>query len=95
MPTYERSSEFIEHYQRLTAEQKALFRTVVKKFIADLRRGQGFRKGLHVKGIKGDPGMFELTWAPDGRAVFSFGKSVRGNEPHIIWHAVGTHGVLP
>jgi len=95
VPTYERSSEFIEHYQRLTAEQKALFRTAVKKFIADLRRGQGFRKGLHVKGIKGDPGMFELTWAPDGQAVFSFGESVRGNEPHIIWHAVGTHGVLP
>ena len=95
MPTYERSPEFIELYQRLTAEQKALFRTAVKKFRDGLGRCQGFRKGLSIKGLKGAPGMFELTWAPDGRAVFSFGKSLRQNERHVSWHAVGTHGVLP
>jgi hypothetical protein len=38
--------------------------------------------------------MLELTWAPDGRAVFSYGASIREGEPHIVWHAVGTHEVL-
>jgi hypothetical protein len=38
--------------------------------------------------------MLELTWAPDGRAVFSYGASIRAGERHIVWHAVGTHEVL-
>lgn len=94
LPTSERSPEFIKLYRRLTGDQKALFRAAVAKFIADLRRGKGFRKGLRVKRIKGAPGMFELTWL-DGRAVFSYGNPVNEGEPHIVWHAVGTHDVLP
>jgi hypothetical protein len=38
--------------------------------------------------------MFELTWAGDGRATFSYGRSIREGEPHIVWHRVGTHDVL-
>jgi hypothetical protein len=38
--------------------------------------------------------MYELTWAPDGRAVFSYGASIREGESHIAWHAVGTNEVL-
>ena len=63
--------------------------------MADLAGGRGFRAGLRVKGLKGSPGMYEMTWAPDGRAVFSYGESIREREPHIVWHAVGTHDVLP
>jgi hypothetical protein len=62
--------------------------------VADLKAGTGFRTGLRVKGIQGAPGMYELTWAPDGRAVFSYGKSIKDDQPHILWHAVGTHAVL-
>jgi len=94
VPTYQASPEFLALHRRLTAEQKRLFRVAVRKFVADLKAGQGFRKGLRVKGIKGAEGMFEMTWAPDGRAVFSYGTSIRDNDPHIVWHAIGTHGVL-
>ena len=94
MPTYQASPEFLDLHRRLTPEQKRLFRSAVRKFVADLKAGQGFRKGLRVKGIKGAEGMFEMTWAPGGRVVFSYGNSIRDNEPHIIWHAIGTHGVL-
>ena len=94
MPTYERSRQFIQQYRGLSREQRRAFRAAVEKFVADLKRGRGFRPGLRVKGIKGSPGMFELTWAPDGRAVFSYGSSIREDEPHIVWHAVGTHDVL-
>lgn len=94
MPTYERSPQFVDDYNDPSPEQRRLFRLAVEKFIADLRRGRGFRPGLRVKGVQGSPGMFELTWAPDGRAVFSYGASIREGEPHIVWHAVGTHEVL-
>lgn len=95
MPTYQPSPEFLDLHARLSTDQKRLFRAAVDKFIEDLRRGEGFRKGLRVKGIKGASGFYEMTWAPDGRAVFSYGNSIRGDEPHILWHAVGTHSVLP
>jgi hypothetical protein len=94
LPTYERSPQFVHDYDALSPEQRRAFRVAVEKFVADLRRGRGFRPGLRVKGIKGSPGMFELTWAPDGRAVFSYGASIREHEPHIVWHAVGSHNVL-
>jgi hypothetical protein len=94
LPTYERSRQFVDDYSNLSLDQRRAFRSAVQKFVADLRRGRGFRPGLRVKGIKGSPGMFEMTWAPDGRAVFSYGASIREGEPHIVWHAVGTHEVL-
>jgi hypothetical protein len=94
LPTYERSRQFVDDFAALSPEQRRAFRLAVEKFVADLGRGQGFRPGLRVKGIRGSPGMIELTWAPDGRAVFSYGASIREGEPHIVWHAVGTHDVL-
>lgn len=95
MPTYEVSPEFLDLQGRLTPDQKRQFRRKVDEFVEDLRRGQGFRVGLRVKGIKLWPGFFEMTWASDGRAVFAYGNSIREGEPHIVWHAVGTHAVLP
>jgi hypothetical protein len=95
VPTYEVSPEFLDLHSRLTGEQKRRFRRKVGEFVEDLQRGQGFRVGLRVKGLQLAPGLFEMTWAPDGRAVFSYGAQVIEGEPHIIWHAIGTHAVLP
>jgi hypothetical protein len=36
-----------------------------------------------------------MTWAGDGRAIFTYGAEVRPGERHIIWLAVGTHAILP
>jgi len=94
VPTYERLPRFDRDFEGLTAEQKAAFRSAVKKFVADLERGSGFRKGLRVKGVQGSPGVLEMTWAEDGRATFSYGDSIRGSEPHIVWRRIGTHDVI-
>jgi hypothetical protein len=94
VPTYLASPAFWDLYRALSPKQRRLFRVAVTKFIEDLKRGQGFRKGLRVKGIRGAPGMYEMSWASDGRAVFSYGDSIRNKEPHIVWHAIGTHDVL-
>jgi hypothetical protein len=94
VPTYERSPQFVRDYESLSPDQRRAFRAAVTKFIEDLAGGKGFRAGLRVKGIRGVSEMFEMTWAADGRAVFSYGKSVVEDEPHIVWHAVGAHDVL-
>jgi hypothetical protein len=62
-------------------------------FVADLRRGR-FRAGLRVRGVEGAPGIFEMTWAPDGRATFEYGKEISPGEPHIIWRRVGGHDIF-
>jgi hypothetical protein len=45
MPTNELRPEFIRDYVRLTSAQKAEFKAAVRKFVADLKRGQ-LRAGL-------------------------------------------------
>lgn len=61
--------------------------------MADLRAGR-FRRGLRVKAIQGAPGIFEMTWAPNGRATFQYGEERRPGEPHVIWRRIGTHGIF-
>ena len=98
MPTYDAPPNFLNQHSALAPDQKKRFRTAVDKFVSDLRKGQGLngvRPGLRVKGVRGAEGLYEMTWAPDGRAVFTLGPSRKGGEPHVIWLAVGTHAVLP
>lgn len=73
--------------------QQAQFLLAVQQFVADLRSGQ-FRKGLRVKGVRAAPGVFELTWADDGRATFTYGEPITEGEPHIIWRRIGTHDIF-
>ena len=81
-------------FDSLSADQKAAFLTAVAQFVEDLRRGEGFRKGLRVKGVKGASGIFEMTWADDGRATFDYGDPVSEGEAHIIWRRIGAHKIL-
>lgn len=95
MPTYDRLARFDRDLAALTPEQRRQFLAAVEKFVADLQAGADFRAGLRVKGVRGGgPGIYELTWADDGRATFSYGDSIREGEPHIVWRRVGTHAVL-
>lgn len=95
MPTHEAPEAFLRQYCNLTPEQRKAFRAALRKFIADLR-SESFRAGLRVRAVQGlPPGFFEMTWAADGRAIFRYGPEVRAGEPHIIWYAVGSHGILP
>lgn len=94
MPTREIAESFWPGWNRLTPEQQKAFRLAVGKFVADLRASSGFRSSLRVKGVRGAPGVYEMTWAPDGRATFSYGRSIVGDEPHVIWRRVGTHEIL-
>ena len=94
MPTREALPQFWRDWARLSSDQQEAFLTAVDKFVDDLRAGRGFRSGLRVKGVRGTPGAYELTWAPDGRATFAYGRSIVGDESHVIWRRIGTHEIL-
>lgn len=94
MPTFQWLPRFGADCDDLTPAQQAAFLVAVVLFVEDLQAGRRFRKGLRVKGVKGAPGVFEMTWAPDGRATFRYGEPVREGEPHIVWRRIGTHDIF-
>ena len=93
MPTYSLTDSFLRDYKSLTLEERKAFREAVKKFVADLRTGK-FRKGLRVKGVEGAQGVYEMTWAGNGRATFQYGPPVRANDADVIWRRCGGHAIF-
>jgi hypothetical protein len=94
VPTFERLPGFLRDFDALTPGQKAAFLRAVVMFVVDLRGGRGFRKSLRVKKMAGYDDVWELTWAPDGRATFQYGLSVKEGHPHVVWRRVGTHDIF-
>jgi len=92
MPTHRETDRFWRDYDRLTADEKVAFDRALERFVADLRHGR-FRAGLRVHGLDGYPGLYSLTWAPDGRAIFEYGAPVHEGERHIIWRRIGGHDI--
>ncbi len=93
-PTYAREPAFARDFVKLADQQQSRFLTAVEAMVADLKAGRAFRTGLRVKRVQGWPGVWEMTWAPDGRATFEYGREQRQGEPHVIWRRVGTHGIF-
>lgn len=94
MPHWTRTTEFVRDYKRLDRQQVERFKRVVREeFVPDLSAGK-FRPGLRVKGVVAARGVFEMTWAPDGRATFEYGEEIVRGEPHIVWRRIGTHDIF-
>jgi hypothetical protein len=96
MPTFEADARFWDDYRRLDVRQRDQVRVARQKFVADLQRGRGFRRSLRVRGVQGQPGLFEVTWAPNGRAIFQYGlpRPGRGSDLPIIWRRIGSHDIF-
>lgn len=94
MPTFESLSQFDREFAKLTPDQRKAFRTAVLLFVADLRARQGFSRGLRVKRVQGTQDVWELTWAPDGRATWQYGPEELAGEPHVIWRRIGSHSIF-
>jgi len=93
MPTYERSDEFNQDYAKLTAEQRLQFQAAVGQLVEDLRAKRRMRPSLRVKRFQKRKWAYELSWAGDGRALFTYGTSPHPGDVHIVWLAVGTHDI--
>jgi hypothetical protein len=93
VPTYQPRPRFLRDFKNLTAAQVAAWQKALDAFIECLRRGT-FDPNLRVKRVQAYPGVWEMTWAADGRATFEYGQEIRPGEPHIIWRRIGTHDVF-
>ena len=99
MPTEHWSDDFRRDLRKLTSVQRKRLRAAGDRFFADLEdmeagRRSSFRPGLRVKGVKGWPGVFEMKWAPDGRATFSWGEEIVPGQRHVIWRRCGDHEIF-
>jgi hypothetical protein len=94
MPTSDRLESFLRDYEKLTPAQRAASRVAVGHFVADLKTSSGPRSGLRVKKMRGRAGIWELTWADDGRATFEYGPGPTPGEMHVVWRRIGTHDVF-
>jgi hypothetical protein len=94
-PTYDLTETFKKDLSVLDAEDRRLFHAAVQAFVADLGApDHGFRAGLRVKRVQGTDGVFEMTWARDGRATFEYGAELLSGEPHVVWRRIGTHDIF-
>jgi hypothetical protein len=93
-PTYEKYPRFSQDYGKLSREDRDRFKKSVSAFVEDLAEGRPPRPGLRVKKVQGAEGIFEMTWAPDGRATWEYGVERISGEPHINWRRIGTHDIF-
>ena len=100
MPTHDETTTFLRDCSRLTPQQLDRFRRRLADFIADLSQMEAgqrtwFRSNLRVKKLSGVPDVYEMSWAPDGRATFAMGNFVVEGKLHIVWLRIGGHDILP
>lgn len=100
MPTHAQKPAFERSYKRLLPAQQALFEKALQEFIMVLLQMEAgnahtFPDKLRVKKIKGLEGCWEMTWATDGRAIFSWGKEQLPGKRHVVWVDIGSHNILP
>jgi len=99
MPTFALTDRFKRDWAGLTPEQQKAFKAAVVHFNDDLGAKRGFRAGLRVKRVQKAKNnkasdVWEMTWAPDGRATWQYGQEQRPNTAHVIWRRIGTHDVF-
>ena len=92
MPSYDRTRRFDHDWKALSDADRQRFRAAFDRFDADLTAAT-FRAGLRVKRIQGTDSVFEMTWAPDGRATFEYGTP-DGEGAHVVWRRIGKHDVF-
>ncbi|WP_424217791.1 hypothetical protein ACN20G_37160 (plasmid) [Streptomyces sp. BI20] len=95
MPTFELLPRFASDLGRLTPADRSRFDDAVALLVADLRTGvHALRPSLRVKRVRASAGVWEMTWANNGRATFAYGEEVIAGAPHVIWRRIGTHAIL-
>jgi hypothetical protein len=94
VPTFHTLPRFQRDFSKLSERDRRRFEKVVREqFVPDLALGI-FRPGLRVKGVQSAPGVFEMTWAPNGRATWQYGDEIQSGERHVVWRRVGTHDIF-
>ncbi|GAA0610487.1 hypothetical protein GCM10009547_10650 [Sporichthya brevicatena] len=91
---HERTTRFLRDWNKLAIPEQERFAVAVRRFAEDLMHGRPPRPGLRVKPVQAAPGIFEITFAPDGRATWEYGQPQHQGETRIIWRRIGGHGIF-
>jgi hypothetical protein len=83
----------VRDWASLNLEQRGAFLAALQLFVVGLAR-QEFDPRLRVTRVQGSAGVWEMSWAAEGRATFQYGSELFAGEPHVIWRRVGTHDVF-
>lgn len=94
MPIYEREAAFRRDLLQLTPAMRLAFRRAVAALVEDLRKRGPVRSALRMNPVQGHEGVFELTFAPDGRATFHFGAALIAGDRHVVWRRTGTQDIF-
>jgi hypothetical protein len=93
VPTHRELPRFLREWGRLGDDQREAFLAALALFVTGLRTN-AFHPRLRIKRVQGHPDIWEMSWAPDGRATFQYGEGPVPGEPHIIWRRIGTHEIF-
>ena len=94
MPTYEWERVFGREFAALDSDSQEAFLAAIARFVEDLQHGRPARRSLRVKPVRGHEGVFEITWAANGRATFAYGEEQTRGQAHIIWRRIGSHDIF-
>ncbi len=94
MPTFDVDDRFWRDYEGESDERKLAFLAAKALLALDLRNGVQPRPSLRVKRVRRLRGVWEMTWAADGRATFAYGAELIPGQPHIVWRRIGSHEIL-
>jgi hypothetical protein len=93
-PTFETTERFKRDHSKLSPPEQARFKEKVRQSFVPAIESRDFPPGLRVKGVQGAEGIYEMTWAPDGRATFQYGPEQIPGQTHVIWRRIGGHEVF-
>ena len=81
--------------RKLSDQQRRKFFAARDQFVDGLRRRPPeFAPALRVKRVQGAEGIWEMSWAADGRATFRYGAEMVAAQPHVVWLRIGKHAIL-
>ena len=94
MPTFSRTPRFMQELKKLTSQQRQRFESrAITEFVVTSRPA-GSVPVCGSSESRPPPGVWEMTWAPDGRATFEYGPELRPGEPHVTWRRVRPHDIF-
>jgi len=103
---FERTDPFKADYQRLSEQERQMFRDAALMFNAacdrfiETKDPASWPTNLRVKPVVNAPGVFEMTWSfsgPDGRATWKWTTVVDAGGrplPAVRWRRLGTHTIF-
>lgn len=62
--------------------------------VEDLKARRPFRPELRVHQVNKVAGVWEMSWAANGRATFMYGTGPNEGDQHVIWRRIGGHDIL-